>query len=83
MLHLSRICEDKSGISRPALILLWSSERAGSVKATPFFPGNSGPKAGDGEQLTLQMILFLFLREISPELTSAANPPLFAEEDWP
>ena len=26
--------------------------------------------------------LFLFLRKISPELT-AANPPLFAEEDWP
>ena len=29
-------------------------------------------------------ISFLFfLRKISPELTSAANPPLFAEEDWP
>ena len=27
--------------------------------------------------------LFIFLRKISPELTSAANPPLFAEEDWP
>ena len=27
---------------------------------------------------------FLFvLRKISPELTSAANPPVFAEEDWP
>ena len=28
---------------------------------------------------------FFFLGggEISPELTSAANPPLFAEEDWP
>ena len=26
---------------------------------------------------------FLFLRKISPELTSTANPPLFAEEDWP
>ena len=24
-----------------------------------------------------------FLRKIRPELTSAANPPLFAEEDWP
>ena len=23
------------------------------------------------------------LRKISPELTSATNPPLFAEEDWP
>ena len=27
--------------------------------------------------------LFFSLRKISPELTSAANPPLFAEEDWP
>ena len=25
---------------------------------------------------------FFSLRKISPELTSAANPPLFAEEDW-
>ena len=24
-----------------------------------------------------------FLRKISPELTSTAYPPLFAEEDWP
>ena len=28
-------------------------------------------------------IFFLFLRKMSPELTYAANPPLFAEEDWP
>ena len=27
--------------------------------------------------------LLLFLRKINPELTSAANPPLFSEEDWP
>ena len=26
---------------------------------------------------------FFFWRKISPELTSAANPPLFAKEDWP
>ena len=26
---------------------------------------------------------FFFLRKISPGLASAANPPLFAEEDWP
>ena len=26
---------------------------------------------------------FFFLRTIRSELTSAANPPLFAEEDWP
>ena len=29
------------------------------------------------------VILLYFLRKISPELTSTANPPLFAEEDWP
>ena len=26
--------------------------------------------------------IFFFLRKIRPELTSAANPPRFAEEDW-
>ena len=26
---------------------------------------------------------FFFLRKLSPELTAAASPPLFAEEDWP
>ena len=30
-----------------------------------------------------QFIIFFFLRKISSELTCAANPPLFAEEDWP
>ena len=30
----------------------------------------------------LQDLFLFFLRKISPELTSA-NPPLFAEEDWP
>ena len=28
-------------------------------------------------------VLFFFMWKISPELTSATNPPLFAEEDWP
>ena len=28
-------------------------------------------------------ISFFFFRIISPELTSAANPPLFTKEDWP
>ena len=31
---------------------------------------------------TQPLYLFTFLRKISPELTSNANPPLFAEEDW-
>ena len=29
------------------------------------------------------IILFFFFRKISPELTSAISPPLFAEENWP
>ena len=29
------------------------------------------------------MGFWIFLRKISPELTSTTNPPLFAEEDWP
>ena len=29
-----------------------------------------------------KFLSFFSLRKISPELTSAANPPLFAEEDW-
>ena len=28
-------------------------------------------------------VCLFFFRKISPELTAAANPPLFAEEDWP
>ena len=28
------------------------------------------------------LFIYIFWRKISPELTSAANPPLFAEEDW-
>ena len=32
-------------------------------------------------QRVLFSFLVFFLRKISPELTSAANPPLFAEED--
>ena len=32
--------------------------------------------------LTHTTLFFFLLRKISPELT-AANPPLFAEEDWP
>ena len=30
----------------------------------------------------VETLFFFFLSKISPELT-AANPPLFAEEDWP
>ena len=33
--------------------------------------------------INMSHFFFFFLRKISPELTSAANPPLFAEEGWP
>ena len=37
-----------------------------------------------GRHLRKDVVFFFFLRRrISPELTSTANPPLFAEEDWP
>ena len=29
------------------------------------------------------MTTLYFFKKIRPELTSAANPPLFAEQDWP
>ena len=39
---------------------------------------------GNYLNLFLIRILFIYLlRNISPELTSASNPPLFPEEDWP
>ena len=35
-------------------------------------------------QLSLIFIFYFnFFRKVRPELTSAANPPHFAEEDWP
>uniref|UniRef100_A0A9L0IXI6 EEF1A lysine methyltransferase 2 n=1 Tax=Equus asinus TaxID=9793 RepID=A0A9L0IXI6_EQUAS len=38
---------------------------------------------GTGNGVFLVELVGFFLRKISPELISAANPPLFAEEDWP
>ena len=32
---------------------------------------------------TWKLYTYSFLRKTGPELTSTANPPLFAEEDWP
>ena len=47
----------------------------------PLMPLMKQEKWKHEEQL-LQVIVFCFLRKISPELTTA-NLPLFAEEDWP
>ena len=35
------------------------------------------------EQIVSFIFIFIFFWKISHELTPAANPPLFAEEDWP
>ena len=37
----------------------------------------------DDKFLFIYLFIYLFLRKMSRELTSATNPPLFAEEDWP
>ena len=42
----------------------------------------SGQRPMSTGELVKVREFFFFLRKISPELT-AANPPLFAEEDWP
>ena len=53
------------------------------------FPGSSQRPSPEGQTIArtsgLKSVFFcfFFLRKISPELTSAANPPLFAEEAWP
>ena len=47
-------------------------------------PDRSRKEYFGSESSLLFIYLFIyFLRKISPELTSAANPPLFAEEDSP
>ena len=45
--------------------------------------GTRGVETEDVRLKLLFLFLFFFLRKISPDLISAANPPLFAEEDWP
>ena len=34
------------------------------------------------EYLVVVLVFCFVLKKIGPELTSPANPPLFAEEDW-
>ena len=46
-----------------------------------FFHYSTSDERGTGTDIIF--FFFFFLRKISPELTSAANPPLFAKEDWP
>ena len=54
-----------------------SSFRKASSKLTGNTPPSQQPK-----KYVFFSFFFFFLRMISPELTSAPNPPLFAEEDW-
>ena len=64
------------------------------LRANRACAGDSGPPGPEGQggqvsqqgipdQVLVMIYLFVCLRKISPELTSTANPPLFAEEDWP
>ena len=59
------------------LLCLNRSEQPVYVGAESFIPEYPGDS-------TCHSFFFFFWRKISPELTSAANPPLFfVEEDWP
>ena len=53
----------------------------------PFFPSLLPPGKGLSQRLRMEdsgFFVFVFVfRKISPKLTSAANPPLFADEAWP
>ena len=55
---------------------------AGANSVSPWATHFTSPMAPQNLYIKL-FLLFFFFRKISPELTSAANPPLFAEEDWP
>ena len=57
------------------------SPRFPAISAPPFASCDPGQMTGACKPESLHLFLFFF-RKISPELT-AANPPLFAEEDWP
>lgn len=79
LLHSPMISEDKTGISRPALILLWSLEKAERREPTPLSLDKSGPQGGEGKWLTLQMILREDLQSLqiphpSPSLQAHSSP---------
>ena len=57
---------------------MWSWERALRVQRAAL----ACSLVRDGSYWRV-LFFFIFWRKISPELTSATNPPLFAEEDWP
>ena len=66
-----------------ARVLLYLVIQGSKPTEAPFQHGLSQlPTQEEGDVANHALFLFYFLRKISPELTSAANPPLFAEEDW-
>ena len=52
------------------------------LQAISKFPSHLNKFGKSFSFLFLNLNFFFFLRKISPELTTA-NPPLFAEDDWP
>ena len=60
----------------------WHKKGLKNVIGNQGFVG-SVKKFGFSKKSHHRICFVLFLRKISPELTSAANPPLFAEEYWP
>ena len=63
---------------------LWGSSEPweGGKEAVTTLEVRGEEKGGRTQQAPRKAFFFLFLRKISPELTTA-NPLLFAEEDWP
>ena len=55
-----------------------------SIEVSPGRPGRTMPAASGCVTVfsESQVFCFVFLRKISPEITTT-NLPLFAEEDWP
>ena len=50
----------------------------------PYQPGSPHLRTVMRErEINIHILLWGFFWKISPELTFATNPPLFAEEDWP
>ena len=78
-LETSWLFTKKSDHMDPVKQWLWSSMASWSLDTT-----TTHSKHKDSRWCKDRFLFcFVFLRKISPELTSAANPPLFAGEDWP
>ena len=77
----SEILYSSEILTNELVIAFFSFSSAGSAVRLFCAPLTSTLCHSDGTEL-FPKLLFIFLRKISPELTTT-NPPLFAEEDWP